>query len=139
MKYMCKNAVVCKMVAVVLSVSFCNILVAADFSKKSEADLINLSGKVKVSDFADYQLEISKRLKNKNEKDAQDFRQKLKVQYEKATENMTVKQLREYQKATKEEMNKRIQSMSVKEFKESGLYSHKYLGTKCKKDKHKSK
>ncbi|RDU60752.1 DUF1104 domain-containing protein [Helicobacter marmotae] len=114
-------------VATALSAFLCSAIFAADFSKTSEADLIKLSGVVKVEDFADYQIEIAKRLKKKSEKDAQAFKEKLKAQYEKATENLSVKQLREYKKSTQEAMKKRIESMSVKELQESGLPFHKHF------------
>lgn len=103
----------------------CGTLNAADFSKKSDTDLIKLSGVVKVEDFPDYKIEVTKRLKKKSSKDAQDFREKLKIQYEKATENMSVKELRAYKKATHEAMEKRISSMSVQELKESGLKEYR--------------
>ena len=98
---------------------------AADFSKKSDTDLIKLSGVVKVEDFPDYKIEVTKRLKKKSSKDAQAFREKLKIQYEKATENMSVKELRAYKKATHEAMEKRISSMSAQELKESGLKGYR--------------
>ena len=111
--------------ALALSALLCGTLGAADFSKKSDAELINLSGIAKVEEFADYQIEIAKRLKKKSEKEAKAFKEKLKAQYEKATDNLTVKQLREYKQATHEAMKKRIESMSVKELQESGLDIHK--------------
>lgn len=113
----------------VLAMAFGGLLCvnAADFSKKSDKELIALSGVVKVEEFADYELEIAKRIKAKSEKEAKDFREKLKAQYEKATENMSVKQYREYKKATHEAMKKRVEKMSEKELKESGLPPHKHL------------
>ncbi|TLD97763.1 DUF1104 domain-containing protein [Helicobacter jaachi] len=118
----------------VIAALFCGVGVnAADFSKKSDDDLVKLSGVVKVEEFVDYELEVAKRLKAKSEKDAQAFKEKLKTQFEKATENLTVKQLREYRKATREAMQKHIEKMSAKELKESGLHAR---GCKdCKKDK----
>lgn len=95
---------------------------AADFSKKSESELIKLSGSVKADEFADYELEVAKRLKKMSEKDMKAFKEKLHAQYDKATENMSVKQWREYRKATHEAMKKRIDSMSKEELKESGLH-----------------
>ncbi len=91
----------------------------------------------KVEEFADYQIEIAKRLKKKSEKEAKAFKEKLKAQYEKATDNLTVKQLREYKQATHEAMKKRIESMSVKELQESGLDIHKHF--KNPEDKAKDK
>lgn len=121
--------------AMTLSALLCATLNAADYSKKSDTELIKLSGSVKVEDFPDYHIEISKRLKKKSEKDAKAFREKLKAQYEKATENMVVKQLREYKKATHEALQKRISSMSVKELQESGLKPHMNGDKKCPHDK----
>ena len=108
----------------VLAVAFGSLVCAnaADFSKKSDKELISLSGVVKVEEFADYELEIAKRMKAKSEKEAQ---------YEKATENMSVKEYREYKKATHEAMKKRVENMSEKELKESGLPPHRHF-KECK-------
>lgn len=126
-------------VATALSALLCGNVFAADFSKKSDSELIKLSGTVKVEDFVDYQLEIAKRIKKKSEKDAKAFREKLKEQYEKATENLTVKEWREYKKATHEEMKKRWEKMSEKERKESGLPFKHFDKAKDKKDAEKTK
>ncbi len=117
----------------VLAVAFGSLVCAnaADFSKKSDKELISLSGIVKVEEFADYELEIAKRMKAKSEKEAKDFREKLKAQYEKATENMSVKEYREYKKATHEAMKKRVENMSEKELKESGFPPHRHF-KECK-------
>ena len=109
-------------------------LSAADFSKKSDDELIKLSGSVKAVDFPDYKIEIAKRIKQKSDKDAQVFKEELKAQYEKATENMKVKELREYRKATGEAMKKRVSTMSKKERKELG-----FCEVKDKKDKNAKK
>lgn len=95
---------------------------AADFSKKSDNELVQLSGSVKVGEFVDYQLEVAKRLKKMAQKDMQAFKEKLHAQYEKATESMNVKQWREYKKATYEAMKKHIDGLSKKELEESGLH-----------------
>ena len=125
----------------ILAVAFGSLVCAnaADFSKKSDKELISLSGVVKVEEFADYELEIAKRMKAKSEKEAKDFREKLKAQYEKATENMSVKEYREYKKATHEAMKKRVEKMSEKELKESGLPPHRHFKAckaECKDKKH---
>ena len=105
---------------------------AADFSKKSDSELIALSGKVKVEEYVDYKLEVGKRMKAKSEKEAKEFGKKLKEQFEKATENMSVKQLREYRKATHEAMEKHLSKLSEKEKKE--LMPH-HKGCEGKGDK----
>ncbi|AAP78252.1 DUF1104 domain-containing protein [Helicobacter sp. MIT 03-1614] len=105
----------------VLSALLCSNLNAADFSSRSDAELVKLSGIVKVEEFVDYELEVAKRLKSKTEKEAKEFKSKLKEQYEKATEKLSVKQYREYKKATREAMKKHLEKMSSKERKESGL------------------
>ncbi len=125
----------------ILAVAFGSLVCAnaADFSKKSDKELISLSGVVKAEEFADYELEIAKRMKAKSEKEAKDFREKLKAQYEKATENMSVKEYREYKKATHEAMKKRVENMSEKELKESGLPPHRHFKAckaECKDKKH---
>lgn len=93
----------------------------ADFSKASDEELQKLAGKVKVSDYADYQLEVAKRLKDKKKEDVKTFRDKQKEQYKKNTEGMKVKDYREYKDATRKAMQERVEKMSVKEFRESGL------------------
>lgn len=108
---------------------------AADFSKKSDSEIIKLSGIVKVEEFVDYELEVAKRLKSKAQKEAKEFKEKLKAQYEKATENLSVKQYREYREATHEAMKKYIDKLSEKELKESGLPYKHFKGEKGKDKK----
>ncbi len=52
----------------VLSALLCSNLNAADFSSRSDAELVKLSGIVKVEEFVDYELEVAKRLKSKKKR-----------------------------------------------------------------------
>lgn len=110
-----------------------SLLNAADFSKSSDKDLIKVAGIVSIEDYADYKLEIIKRMKAKKEKDAKKFRDQLHAQMEKNTENLTLKEWRAYQKATKEALESKIKSLSEQEKKELGFDKDKHA--KC--DMHK--
>ncbi|MCL9823028.1 DUF1104 domain-containing protein [Helicobacter colisuis] len=108
-----------------------SIALAADFSKKSNDELINLSGKVTPKDYPDYKMEIHKRTQKMTLKEGRDFRKQLRDKRQSVYEQMTLKEYREYQDAIAKETAKRIDSMSEKEAYESGLL-RKYHKNQCK-------
>lgn len=108
--------------AVLASIFALSIAYGADYSKKSESELIKLNGTLKkVEDAVDLRLEIKKRIAKMDDKQKPDFVKKLKDSYEKNTGDMKVKDLRKLEEDTKEAFAKRIQKLSDAEKKELGL------------------
>ena len=77
-------------------------LFAADFSKKSLDELVDLAGKVEPKDVADYRAEVQKRSENMTVKESRDFHDKIKAQRDKVYDSMTVKELKARKAAIKE-------------------------------------
>lgn len=80
------------------------ILFGADYSKSSNEDLINLSGKVEPKDISSYFKEIEKRVDEMSMKEAREFRDKLREQEMKVYDNMKVKDFKARQNAIREAM-----------------------------------
>ncbi|MWV62894.1 DUF1104 domain-containing protein [Helicobacter saguini] len=93
----------------------CGILMAEDYSKKSNDELVKLHGSVKnASDAADLKIEIKKRIDKMDEKVRKDFIDKLKASYEKNTENMSVKEFRAYESSVKKELKAKMEKLGIK-------------------------
>ena len=71
----------------------------ADFSKKTNDELVNLSGVVEPKDILDYKKEIKSRVKNMTKDEAKAFNEKLKVQRDKVYDDMKVKDLKQRKEA----------------------------------------
>ena len=102
------------LVGTALSVS---VTLAADFSKKSNEELVNLSGKVAPKDYPDYRMEIHKRMQKMEIQEGRDFADNLRKNAQSNYDKMTMKEYREYRKETE----KRIDSMTREEARDSGL------------------
>ena len=74
-------------------------LFAADFSKSSNDDLLNLAGKIQPSDAKDYFAEIEKRVSEMTGKEAREFRDKFFANEQKVFDNMKVKDIRAYKQS----------------------------------------
>ena len=74
-------------------------LFATDFSKSSNADLLNLAGKVKAEEAKDYFAEIEKRVSEMTGKEAREFRDKFFANEQKVFDNMKVKDIRAYKQS----------------------------------------
>ena len=74
-------------------------LFAADFSKSSNADLLNLAGKVKAEEAKDYFAEIEKRVDEMTGKEAREFREKFHANEQKVFDNMKMKDIRAYKQS----------------------------------------
>lgn len=85
-----------------LSLIASSVVFGADFSKSSNEELLNLSGKVEPKDIFDYNAEIEKRIDEMTLKDSATFREKLREQERKVYDNMKVKDFKARQKAIKE-------------------------------------
>ncbi|RDU65478.1 DUF1104 domain-containing protein [Helicobacter sp. MIT 14-3879] len=88
--------------AIVLS----SILFSADYSSKSDNDLINLAGTIEPKDIPSYFDEIEKRVNEMTMKDAREFKMKVKEQENKVYDKMKVKDFKARQKAIMEVMGK---------------------------------
>lgn len=87
-----------------MSLAASGVLFAADYSKQSNDDLVNLAGKVAPNDMFDYQAEIRKRSENMTIKDARAFHDKIKAQETKVYDEMKVKDWKARKAAIKEAM-----------------------------------
>ncbi len=95
---------------------------AADFSSKSNDELVKINGTLKsADDAADLKLEILKRVNTLEESAKKDFIDKLKASYEKNTENMKVKDLRAYEANVKKAFKAKIEKLSDKDKEAFGL------------------
>lgn len=82
-----------------LSIIASGALFAADFSKSSNADLLNMAGKVKAEEARDYFAEIDKRVDEMTGKEAREFWEKYRANEEKVFDNMKVKDIRAYKQS----------------------------------------
>lgn len=82
-----------------ISVIASGVLFAADFSKNSNADLLNMAGKVKAEDARDYFAEINKRVDEMTNKEARTFWETYRKNEEKVFDNMKVKDVRAYKQS----------------------------------------
>ena len=74
-------------------------LFAADFSKSSNADLLNMAGKVKAEEARDFFAEIDKRIDEMTGKEAREFWEKFRANEEKVFDGMKVKDVRAYKQS----------------------------------------
>lgn len=73
-----------------------SMLFAADFSSKSNDELVSLAGSVSKEDIANYVSEIENRIVKMNEKEAIEFRNKLQSQEQQAVSKMSDAQKAQY-------------------------------------------
>lgn len=89
-----------KILSSILAVTIASsALFAADFSKSSNDDLLNLAGKIKAEEAKDYFAEIEKRVDEMTGKEAREFREKFRANEEKVFDNMKVKDIRTYKQS----------------------------------------
>ena len=74
-------------------------LFAADFSKSSNADLLNMAGKITATEAKDYFSEIDKRVDEMTGKEAREFWETYRANEEKVFDNMKVKDIRAYKQS----------------------------------------
>lgn len=110
------------------------VLFAADFSKSSDADLINLAGKVQPSDAKDYFAEIDKRIDEMTTKEARDFREKMRLNEEKVFDNMKVKDVRAYRKSIDEALGRKFPHHAKMGDKRDFEKGQRFKGGKCSGD-----
>lgn len=84
---------------ILASVLASGALFAADFSKSSNADLLNMAGKVKADEARDFFVEVDKRIDEMTTKQAREFWEKFRKNEEKVFDGMKVKDVRAYKQS----------------------------------------
>ena len=82
-----------------LSIIASGVIFAADFSKSSNADLLNMAGKVKADEAKDFFDEIEKRLSEMTGKEAREFGETFRANEQKVFDTMKVKDIRAYKQS----------------------------------------
>ena len=98
----------CKIVKIGLIGSFIlsGVVFGADFSKKTNDELVQLSGIVEPNDVLDYNKEIERRINEMTRKEAKEFRDKIREQEDKVYDNMKIKDLELRKKSIFDAMKK---------------------------------
>lgn len=124
-----------KLISMVLAGVLCaSLALAADFSKKSNDDLVKMAGTVAPKDVPDYRMELHKRVKAMKKEDAKAFHQKFEASMKKNTEKMSVKDMRARRAAVKKAIDEKTKGMTKEQIKESGLEMHHKHAKDHKKD-----
>lgn len=114
-----------KLISMVLAGALCaSLALAADFSKKSNDDLVKMAGTVAPKDVPDYRMELHKRVKAMKKEDAKAFHQKFEASMKKNTEKISVKDMRARRAAVKKAIDEKTKGMTKEQIKESGLEMH---------------
>ncbi|MGX3098365.1 DUF1104 domain-containing protein [Helicobacter sp. 23-1046] len=85
-----------------VSMAFAGFVMAADFSKASNKELIDIAGSIPPSDVPSYHAEVKNRTQEMTVKEAREFKEKIKNQEQKVFDKMKVKDF----KARKEAVSK---------------------------------
>lgn len=109
-------------------------LVAADFSKKSNAELQNLAGSVAPEAMLDYKAEVHKRIQSMSVGEAREFWRTMQENREAKLSQLSPEERRKHHQERREAMQKQLDKMSVKEAQEKGLWGH--FGFYDHKEKH---
>ncbi|PAF49377.1 hypothetical protein BKH41_01540 [Helicobacter sp. 12S02232-10] len=114
-----------KITSMILAGAICaSFAFGADFSKKSNDDLVQMAGIVAPKDVPDYKIELNKRMKTMKKDEAMKFHQKLEEAMKKNTDNMTLKEFRERREAVKKAIDAKKKTMTKEQLKASGLDHH---------------
>lgn len=114
-----------KLISMVLAGALCaSLALAADFSKKSNDDLVKMAGTVAPKDVPDYRIELHKRVKAMKKEDAKAFHEKFEASMKKNTEKMSMKDMRARRAAIKKAIDEKTKGMTKDQIKESGLQMH---------------
>ncbi len=81
-------------ISLISSFVFSGVIFGADFSKKTNDELIKLSGIVDPKDILDYRKEIENRIDNMTKKEAKEFRDRIREQEDRVYDDMKVKDLK---------------------------------------------
>ena len=84
---------------ILASVIASGALFAADFSKSSNADLLNMAGKISPNDARDFFAEVNKRVDEMTGKEAREFWEKYRANEDGVFDGMKVKDIRAYKQS----------------------------------------
>lgn len=91
---------------VLIVLAFASVALSADYSKKSDKELINIAGSMEPKDVASYFQEVEKRVEEMTLKEAKEFKEKIRAQEQKVFDSMKVKDFKARKKAIHEEFEK---------------------------------
>ncbi|HEC1781499.1 TPA: DUF1104 domain-containing protein [Campylobacter lari] len=106
----------------------------ADFSKKSNDEILNLAKSVKAQDQADLVIEMKKRMNEMKYKDAKDFHQQFRANLHENISKLSTQERNQRRVIVQEDMQKLTDEMSGKEIRELNL--HHYNNTHSHKNHH---
>ncbi|MCV3453332.1 DUF1104 domain-containing protein [Campylobacter sp. FU_520] len=96
----------------------------ADFSKKSNDEILNLAKTVSAQDQADLVIEMKKRMNEMKYKDARDFHQQFKSNLRENISKLSAQERNQRKAIVQEDMQKLTDEMSGKEIRELNLHQH---------------
>ncbi|HIA7122352.1 DUF1104 domain-containing protein [Campylobacter lari] len=108
--------------------------IGADFSKKSNDEILNLAKSVKAQDQADLVIEMKKRMNEMKYKDAKDFHQQFRANLHENISKLSTQERNQRRTIVQEDMQKLTDKMSGKEIRELNL--HHYNNTHSHKNHH---
>ncbi|MCV3483003.1 DUF1104 domain-containing protein [Campylobacter sp. CNRCH_2014_0184h] len=106
----------------------------ADFSKKSNDEILNLAKSVKAQDQADLVIEMKKRMNEMKYKDAKDFHQQFRANLHENISKLSTQERNQRRVIVQEDMQKLTDEMSGKEIRELNL--HHYNNAHSHKNHH---
>ncbi|HEC1767434.1 TPA: DUF1104 domain-containing protein [Campylobacter lari] len=106
----------------------------ADFSKKSNDEILNLAKSVKAQDQADLVIEMKKRMNEMKYKDAKDFHQQFRANLHENISKLSTQERNQRRAIVQEDMQKLTDEMSGKEIRELNL--HHYNNAHSHKNHH---
>ncbi|EAK5847635.1 DUF1104 domain-containing protein [Campylobacter lari] len=108
--------------------------IGADFSKKSNDEILNLAKSVKAQDQADLVIEMKKRMNEMKYKDAKGFHQQFRANLHENISKLSTQERNQRRTIVQEDMQKLTDEMSGKEIRELNL--HHYNNTHSHKNHH---
>lgn len=112
----------------------------ADFSAKSDIELVKLAGTIAPSDEPDFAIEVNKRVNAKPYAEAKNFKKDIKHARKQALYQLPYEQARKRKIESCKAFQARTDSMTGAQIREAGLkVSHKdcdFIGLKYKREKH---
>ncbi|HEG2581894.1 TPA: DUF1104 domain-containing protein [Campylobacter lari] len=108
--------------------------IGADFSKKSNDEILNLAKTVSAQDQADLVIEMKKRMNEMKYKDARDFHQQFKTNLRENISKLSAQERNQRKAIVQEGMQKLTDEMSGKEIRKLNL--HHYNNAHSHKNHH---
>ncbi|EAJ5673302.1 DUF1104 domain-containing protein [Campylobacter lari] len=108
--------------------------IGADFSKKSNDEILNLAKSVKAQDQADLVIEMKKRMNEMKYKDAKDFHQQFRANLHENISKLSTQERNQRRTIVQEDIQKLTDEMSGKEIRELNL--HHYNNAHSHKNHH---